>query len=339
MLASWIRHAALVLGATLAGTGASVAQSAGGDDNSPVKEFDAVTVTATQTQYSAFDVPASVTVIGSDQLQREQARDFGDIFTDLPGVDMDGGPRSIGEQPNIRGLGATRNVVTIDGARQNFESGHRGRLFLDPDLLKQVEVLSGPSSALYGSGALGGVIAMTTKDAADLLRPGENVGGVAKLGYQSANSDRLGAGTLFGRVENFDALGAFSFRSSDNVRLDNNNDLPESARDVTSGFGKAGVTIADFHRLEISAMSFKDDGSVPSNPAGTPSAILVILHDLNTAALYADRIAVLKGGRILGTGTQDEVLTGAIIGEAFGVAVDIWRHPSANCPLIVALPY
>ena len=79
--------------------------------------------------------------------------------------------------------------------------------------------------------------------------------------------------------------------------------------------------------------------SVVRKLAARGTGILVILHDLNTAALYADRIAVLKGGRILGTGTPDEVLTATIIGEAFGVAVDIGRHPSANCPLIVARPY
>lgn len=278
--------------AVLADAATALGQSAGpspAGSVSPVLQLDAIAVTATKTERSAFDVPASVTVIGPDELERAQPRDFGDILTNLPGVDMSGGPRAIGEQPNLRGLGGTRNIVSVDGARQNFESGHRGRIFFDPDLLKQVEVLRGPSSALHGSGALGGVIAMTTKDAADFLRPGENLGGIAKFGYQSANADRMGSGTVFGRVGSFDAIGNFLARSSDNARLGNGHDLPESARQVINGFGKIGATMADHHRLQVSALAFDDDGSVPSNPSGTASSSNPIVDRVTRQRNYSAR--------------------------------------------------
>ncbi len=47
-------------------------------------------------------------------------------------------------------------ATTQDGARQNFEAGHKGRFFLDPDLLREVEVVRGSNPALHGSGAIVG---------------------------------------------------------------------------------------------------------------------------------------------------------------------------------------
>jgi len=258
---------ALAAGTAAAQTGAGPTASPG----SVVKEFEAVTATATKTERSAFDVPASVTVIGTDQLQREQPRDLGSLLEELPGVDVDGGPRAVGEQPNMRGLGTTRMVISIDGARQNFEAGHRGRLFLDPDILKQVEVLRGPGSVLYGSGALGGVIAMTTKDAGDFLRPGENLGGLARVGFQSGSDSFLGSGTVFGRVGSVDGLVSITARESDDVRLGTGRDLPHSSQSILNGLGKIGVTIADYHTIRLTAFGYEDEGPTPSNPSGTPS--------------------------------------------------------------------
>ena len=53
-------------------------------------------------------------------------------------------------------------IVMFDGARQNFGSAHDGRFFIDPSLLKSVEVLRGPASSLYGSGGTGGIIEFRT---------------------------------------------------------------------------------------------------------------------------------------------------------------------------------
>ncbi|MGH8491140.1 MAG: TonB-dependent receptor plug domain-containing protein, partial [Gammaproteobacteria bacterium] len=62
-----------------------------------------------------------------------------------PNVELLSGPRRIGETANIRGFDEERIVTTIDGARQNFNLGHQGGFFIEPDLLKQVEVYRGPT--------------------------------------------------------------------------------------------------------------------------------------------------------------------------------------------------
>ncbi len=56
------------------------------------------------------------------------------------------------------------------------DTGHLNGTFLDPALIKRVEIVRGPSALLYGSGALGGVISYDTVDAKDLLQEGQSSG-------------------------------------------------------------------------------------------------------------------------------------------------------------------
>lgn len=64
--------------------------------------------------------------------------------------------------------------------------------------------------------------------------------------------------------------------------------------------------------------------------------VLAILHDLNLAAQYADRVLLLEGGRVRACGTPQDVLTPANIAHAFGHEVVVTRHPCLECPLIVS---
>lgn len=65
------------------------------------------------------------------------------------------------------------------------------------------------------------------------------------------------------------------------------------------------------------------------------AAVLIILHDINLAARYADRIMLLDEGRMAALGTPWEVLDPDRIEEVFGVAVQVVRHPLQDCPLVI----
>jgi len=65
------------------------------------------------------------------------------------------------------------------------------------------------------------------------------------------------------------------------------------------------------------------------------AAVFVILHDLNLAAQYADRILMLKNGKISAVGFPEAVFTPEKIRETFGVSVSVIKHPHFDCPLIV----
>lgn len=64
-------------------------------------------------------------------------------------------------------------------------------------------------------------------------------------------------------------------------------------------------------------------------------AVLVALHDLNLAAIYADRVALLVAGEVRATGTAREVLTPELISAAYHLPVRVVPHPFADAPLVL----
>lgn len=69
--------------------------------------------------------------------------------------------------------------------------------------------------------------------------------------------------------------------------------------------------------------------------AGEGVAVLVILHDLNLASSYADRIVVLADGRVAAEGAPWAVLTPDIVRATFGLSVVVTSNPCGDCPLVV----
>jgi len=65
-------------------------------------------------------------------------------------------------------------------------------------------------------------------------------------------------------------------------------------------------------------------------------AVLIALHDLNLAAHYADRVALLVGGKIKAIGTPREVLTSELISQAYCLPVQVVEHPLTGGPLVLA---
>ena len=179
--------------------------------------LDAVTATATRTPQVAGDVAAPITVVPREELRRRQPGNLNDILRDIPGVEAAGLPRASVQQPQIRGLGDDRVIIQLDGVRQNFNAGHRGRFFFEPELLRQVDVLRGPASMLYGSGAIGGVIALRTLEAEDIIRPGRATGFFLSQGYDTNGGRwRSAAGAAF-QVGDFDGIVAYARNAGNNL--------------------------------------------------------------------------------------------------------------------------
>lgn len=70
--------------------------------------------------------------------------------------------------------------------------------------------------------------------------------------------------------------------------------------------------------------------------AAKGTGVLAVLHDLNLAAQFADRIVVLRDGHQLASGCPQAVLTPGIIQAAFAFSATVMPHPSRACPLVVA---
>lgn len=228
-------------------------------------KLDTVTVVATKTAQPTFNIPGMVEAIDTDDASLGGATTLSDIFLNTPSVQFNGTARRNGQVPSIRGFSSDSILVQFDGVRQNFQSGHDGQFFIDPSLIKQVEVVRGPSSSLYGSGALGGVIAFQTLQADDLLNPGENMGAEISLNYGSVNNDFTE--TLKGamRHDNFDILAGLTKSDSGDIELGDGNEL-NADDDLWSGIINANYYIDDFQTLSFGFNGYSLDAEEPNNP-------------------------------------------------------------------------
>lgn len=71
--------------------------------------------------------------------------------------------------------------------------------------------------------------------------------------------------------------------------------------------------------------------------AASGDTVIVVLHDLNVAAAYADRVTLLQRGRVVASGEPRAVLTAERIAAVYGQAVEVLEHPRTGTPLILPL--
>ena len=127
-------------------------------------------------------VAAMVSVIPEEEIERTLATDVKQLVRYEPGLSVRSDPFRFGvDTISVRGVGGNRVAVEVDGvpAAGGFAVGsfaESGRSFVDPAFVERVEVLRGPASSLYGSDAIGGVVAMNTFTPGSLLEPGGDAG-------------------------------------------------------------------------------------------------------------------------------------------------------------------
>ncbi|HEX7373977.1 MAG TPA: TonB-dependent hemoglobin/transferrin/lactoferrin family receptor [Steroidobacteraceae bacterium] len=139
-------------------------------------------------------VAATVTVLDQVQIERSLSADVKELVRYEPGLTVRNDPFRFGlDTFSVRGLGGNRVAVEIDGipAAGGFAVGSysdSGRSFIDLAFVDRIEFLRGPASSLYGSDAIGGIVAMSTLQPARLLDEGAGRYGVrTETGY--ANVD------------------------------------------------------------------------------------------------------------------------------------------------------
>ncbi|HHF6659952.1 heme/hemopexin-binding protein HxuC [Haemophilus influenzae] len=225
-------------------------------------ELDSINVIATRDPSRFAYTPEKQS---KDSLLSKQATSVADALEDIPNVDVRGGSRSIAQKPNIRGLSDNRVVQVIDGVRQNFDLAHRGSYFLPMSLIQEIEVIKGPSSSLWGSGALGGVVAMRTPNALDLLRNNDKFGVKIRQGYQTANNLSERDVSVFAANDKFDVLISGFYNNADNLRTGKGNKLNNTAYKQFGGLAKFGWQINDANRVELSHRETRFKQTAPSN--------------------------------------------------------------------------
>ena len=225
-------------------------------------ELDSINVIATRDPSRFAYTPEKQS---KDSLLSKQATSVADALEDIPNVDIRGGSRSIAQKPNIRGLSDNRVVQVIDGVRQNFDLAHRGSYFLPMSLIQEIEVIKGPSSSLWGSGALGGVVAMRTPNALDLLKNNDKFGVKIRQGYQTANNLSETDASVFAANDKFDVLISGFYNNADNLRIGKGNKLNNTAYKQFGGLAKFGWQINDANRVELSHRETRFKQTAPGN--------------------------------------------------------------------------
>jgi hemoglobin/transferrin/lactoferrin receptor protein len=252
----------------------------------PVFALDEISVSATKTPRDPLETPGEVNVIPREELDRAQAQRLSDVLRYQPGVDFSTGPRRIGEEVVIRGLSDNRVLWTIDGARLSFQFGHKGKFFIDPDLLGLVEIVRGPVSALYGGGALGGVVALTTRDPADVLA-GARVSLTGKVGYQGVNDEIFGGPILAARLtDGLEVLLHYTYRDSGDIELGDGSTLANSAETLHGGLFKTVWRPTRHDRVTFSALIGDERGRVPINVDTAPTALGAISDRTTRQEVY-----------------------------------------------------
>ena len=135
-----------------------------------------ITITASRTPAPLSETAASVTVIEEERLLRLGEPQIASILRLVPSAAVStSGPAGSITEVRIRGAEANHTLLFIDGIRANdpAESNTPRFELLNADLASRVEVIRGPQSALWGSEAIGGVVAVDGSASDDLLGTAE----------------------------------------------------------------------------------------------------------------------------------------------------------------------
>src|SRR5512145_744619 len=127
------------------------------------EDTDEIIVTGVPRDRAAGELPQSVTVVASDELDRVRAATLGETLANQLGVSSSqfGAGAS---RPIIRGLAGTRVLMPEDGIdtmdAATLSDDHA--VTVEPLAADQIEIFRGPTTLLYGSGAVGGVVNTVT---------------------------------------------------------------------------------------------------------------------------------------------------------------------------------
>ena len=189
----------------------AIAQHSGGDRVAVLGE---VVVSGSRNAQNKDDLPATVEVIGREQIEAQQIHDIRDAVRDLPNVSVKRAPARFGLAAgstgrdgnagfNIRGLDGNRVLLLTDGIRTPrsyvFSANAFGRDYFDIGLVERIEFIKGPASALYGSDGLAGLVNFITREPASFLRDGNTFGGSASVGYSGDDNGWHTGVTLAGQ--------------------------------------------------------------------------------------------------------------------------------------------
>ncbi|MGV8925343.1 MAG: TonB-dependent hemoglobin/transferrin/lactoferrin family receptor [Ewingella sp.] len=249
---------------------------------------DTLTVAATGNARDSFEAPMMVTVIDGTSAESLTSSSSADMLRRVPGLSVGGTGRTNGQDISLRGYDRRGVLTLVDGIRQGTDTGHLNSTFIDPGLVKRIEVVRGPSALLYGSGALGGVVSYETVDAADLLLPGQDMGyRVFGTGATGDHSLGMGAST-YGKTDNFDGLLSFGIRDVGDIKQSDSFNAPNDET-ISNVLAKGTWHIDPAQSVSTNLRYYDNRAKEPKNPQ-TP--------DISSGNVWTDRSTIQRDAQL-----------------------------------------
>lgn len=206
------------------------------DPNTNVVE-ETFTAVGSRGESDPHDVALSISILEKEDIDRELASNISELIRYEPGVSVGGTGSRFGLTDfSIRGMGGNRVLTLVDGIRipdefsfAPFLSSRRD--FVDIDSVERVEIARGPVSALWGSDALGGVVAFQTMGPHRYLSDGKAFHTGLKLAYNGADSGNSQALTFAGGGETISGLVRFTNRRASESSNAGSSDVHGSQRE------------------------------------------------------------------------------------------------------------
>mgnify|MGYP003633762092 CR=1 FL=1 len=181
--------AAVMVGACAPATATTLNNQNLALDNTAIEH---ISIYANRTARLQHNVLASVTVLERDDIVARQANDLPALLAQLPGINLsrDGG-RGQNSSIYVRGGNTGHTLVLVDGVRSGSATlGYKALAMVPLELIERIEVIRGPRAAWYGSDALAGVIAITTRRGSE-LELHANVGSFGQTGADISVSQQF----------------------------------------------------------------------------------------------------------------------------------------------------
>ncbi|MGL2780947.1 TonB-dependent receptor [Helicobacter pylori] len=159
--------------------------------------------------------------IDRKELQQRQSNQIRDIFRTRADVNVASGGL-MAQKIYVRGIESRLLRVTIDGVAQNGNIFHHdANTVIDPNMIKEVEVIKGAANASAGPGAVAGKLSFTTIDANDFLRKNQTYGAKAEAAFYTNFGYRMNATAAY-RGKNWDILAYYNHQNIFYYRDGNN---------------------------------------------------------------------------------------------------------------------
>jgi hemoglobin/transferrin/lactoferrin receptor protein len=157
--------------------------------------LDEVVISANKIAEPRKSVAQQVQVINSATIKNLNAQTAADLIQNTGQVAMQRSQQG-GGSPIIRGFEASRVLLVVDGVRMNnaiYRAGHLQNIItMDNNVLDRAEILFGPSSTVYGSDALGGVVHFFTRNPELATNDKMNISGSTFVRFGSVNNEKTG---------------------------------------------------------------------------------------------------------------------------------------------------